>query len=129
MTITEAIQLVNILHSAYPQDRKATKAELAQRAESYHVALADYDFETVKTAAQHIIASSKWLPTMAELIQEVKRVELVNIPASVSPITRAEPVDDAKVEAYLDAFCEWIGFGTEPNDDVELPKGVLPYEQ
>lgn len=129
MTIKESFQLVNILHAAYPQDRKATKAELSQRAESYHVAFADYDFETVKRAAQNCIAISKFYPTTAELIQEVKRIQLTTIPASVTPITTAEPIEDEKLEAYLDAFCEWIGFGCEANDDVILPKGVLRYEE
>ena len=129
MTIKDAINIVNILHSAYPQDRKATKDELAQRAESYHVALADYDAETVKRAAQNCIVNSKYYPTTAELIQEVKRIHLTTVPASVTPITTAEAVDDPEVEAYLDAFCEWIGFGCEANDAVELPKGVLRYEQ
>ena len=32
-------------------------------------------------------------------------------------------------DEYLDKFCEWIGFGCEENDEVELPKGFLPYEQ
>lgn len=129
MTTKEAITIVNILHSAYPQDRKATRAELSQRAESYEVALADYDFETVKRAAQNCIANSRFYPTTSELIDEVKRIYLTTTPASVTPITEAEPIEDEKLEAYLDAFCEWIGFGCEANDAVELPKGVLRYDE
>ena len=127
MTLKESITIVNLLHSAYPQDRKATKADLSQRAESFQIALADYDFETVRRAAQHIIATSKWHPTTAELIVESKKAKLVA--PVVTPITTAKPVDDEKLEAYLDAFCEWIGFGGEPNDNVELPQGVMNYEK
>ncbi len=129
MKIEEAIKLVNLLHGAYPSDKKATAQDLAQRAESYNVALADYDFETVKRAAQNCIANSKFYPTTSELIDEVKRIYLTTTPASVTPITEAEPVDDPEVEAYLEAFCEWIGFGCEANDDAILPKGVLRYEE
>lgn len=129
MTLKEAIKLVNLLHSAYPQDKKATAQDLAQRAQTYHITLADYDAETVMRAAQNCIANSRFYPTTAELIQEVKRIQLTTIPASVTPITTAEPIDDEKLEAYLDAFCEWIGFGCEANDAAELPKGVMHYDE
>ena len=42
-------------------------------------------------------------------------------PANITPITTAEPIEDEKLEAYLEAFCDWI--------DVGLPKGVLNYER
>ena len=129
MTTKEALIIVNLLHAAYPQDRKATTAELYQRAESYAVALADYDLETVRRAAQHCIATNKWHPTTAELINEVKRAYLATPGASVTPITTAEPIEDEDLDEYLDAFCQWIGFGGEENDDIELPKGVLRYEE
>ena len=127
MNIEESVKIVNLIHSAYPQDKKATRSDLFQRAETYHIALVDYDYQTVERAARHLIATSKWLPTTAELLQEVKRAYLT-APA-VTPITRAKPVDDARLDEWLDAFCEWIGFGCEANDDTELPKGVLKYEQ
>ena len=129
MKIEESIKIVNMLHAAYPQDRKATREELLARAEAYSVAFADYDVETVRKAAQHCIATNKWHPTTAELITEVKRAYLTTPGASITPITRAEPINDEEVDKYLDAFCEWIGFGGEENDDVELPKGVLNYEK
>ena len=129
MTLEEAIKLVNLLHAAYPQDKKATAQDLAQRAQTYHITLADYDAETVTRAAQNCIANSRFYPTTAELIQEVKRVQLTTVPAKVTPVTTAEPIEDEKLEAYLDAFCEWIGFGCEANDDAELPKGVLNYDK
>lgn len=129
MKIEESLQIVNMLHSAYPQDRKATREDLLARAEAYSVALADYDIETVRRAAQHCIATNKWHPTTAELINEVKRAYLATPGASVTPITTAEPIEDEALDEYLDAFCQWIGFGGEENDDIELPKGVLRYEE
>jgi len=129
MKIEESLQIVNMLHSAYPQDRKATREDLLARAEAYSVALADYDIETVRRAAQHCIATNKWHPTTAELINEVKRAYLSTPGASVTPITTAEPIEDEALDEYLDAFCQWIGFGGEENDDIELPKGVLRYEE
>ena len=127
MNIEESVKIVNLLHSSYPQDKKATRSDLFQRAETYHIAFVDYDYQTVERAARHLIATSKWLPTTAELLQEVKRVYLT--PPTVTPSTTAKPVDNERLDEWLDAFCEWIGFGCEANDDTELPKGVLKYEQ
>ena len=130
MNLKESIRIVQLLHNAYPQDRRATAEDLSQRAQSYHIALADYDFETVQKAAQHCIATSKWYPTTAELIEKVKLVKLTNVPAvKVTPITRAEAIDDERVDEWLEAFCDWIGFGDEANDSAVLPKGVLRFEQ
>lgn len=128
MNIEESVKIVNLLHSAYPQDKKATRADLFQRAETYHIAFIDYTYETVERAARHVIATSKWLPTTAELLEEVKRAYLTQPMPTVTPITRAEPIDDARLDEWLDAFCEWIGFGGEENNDRELPKGVMRYE-
>lgn len=129
MNIKESLRIVSILHSAYPQDKRATADELAQRAESYNIALGDYDFETVKKAAEYCIRSSKWHPTTRELLDAVARARITDAP-TVTPIpSKGEAPDPDEVEKYLEAFVEWIGFGCEPNDAVELPRGVLPYEK
>lgn len=130
MTIQESIKIVSLLHNSYPQDKKATKEDLAQRAESYHISFADYDYETVKAAAVHCINTSKWHPTTKELLDAVARIRLTTpAPVKVTPIAQATIIDPDRVDEYLDAFCEWIGFGTEPNDKKELPTGVLNYEK
>lgn len=127
MTIKDAIKIVTLLHNAYPQDKRATADDLAQRAEAYHVAFADYDLETVQKAATYCIKTSKWHPTTKELIDAATRVRLSEA-VKVTPI-QTDTADDAEIEQYLDAFVEWIGFGCEPDDTKELPRGVLPYEQ
>lgn len=128
MNIRESIEIVNLLHAAYPQDKRATREDLLQRAESYSVALADTDVELVKKAAQYHIRTSKWHPTTKELLDAVSRVRLSEVP-TVTPVKTVRPtVDEARLDEYLDAFCEWIGFGEEANDSKELPKGVIKYE-
>ena len=129
MNIEESVKIVNLLHNAYPHDKKATRSDLFQRAETYHIAFCDYSFETVEAAARHIIATKKWHPTAAELLEEVKRTYLTGSLPTVTPITTAKPVDDEKLDEWLDAFCEWIGFGCEENNDRELPGGVMFYEK
>ena len=122
MTLKESIKIVQMLHSAYPQDRKATAAELSQRAQSYNVAFADYEYSIVERAAQYCIMTNKWYPTTRELLDAASRARLT---ASVTPITTAEPVKDAELEKYLDAFCVWLGFGSDPDGEDE---GGLKYE-
>lgn len=129
MNLREAVTIVQLLHNAYPQDRKATKEELAQRAETYSISMADYDFETVRKAACHLIKTSKWYPTTKEILDSVSWVRMTDTKpkAEVSPIPKLNIRED-KVDEYLEVFCEWIGFGCEPNDDADLGQ-FLPYEQ
>lgn len=129
MNIKEAIKVVTFLHTAYTQDRKATTEELAQRAQTYSIAFADYDLALVMRAAQHCVRTSKYYPTPSELLEAVKFIRLV--PEQDPQPARVTPIDEKVVDEYLEAFCEWIGFGCEANDERELPdlkKGVLPYE-
>ena len=116
MNTKEALKIVNLLHSAYPQDRKATTSELFQRAETYAITMADEEYATVEAAAIHIIKTSNWYPNPNELLEAVKRVKLDRSTAAVTPITTAEPVEDEALNAWLDAFCEWLGFGCEEDD-------------
>ena len=115
MNVKESLMIVQIIHNAYPYDRKASNVELMERAKTYQVAMADEDFETVKEAAESIIKTSKWLPNVNEILEAVKRVKLANI-TQVTPIHTAEPIADAELEEYIEAFCEWLGFDGEPND-------------
>lgn len=129
MNIKEAMKVVMYLHDSYPQDRKATQDDLFQRAESYSITLADYPVDIVMKAASHCVMTSKWYPTTKELLDAVQRERLLAEPPKVTPIPKAVAVDPDKVDEYLEAFCEWIGFGCEPNDNKELPQGVIRYEQ
>lgn len=129
MNIKEAVKVVNFLHTAYISDNKATASDLAQRAQTYSVTFSEYDLETVMKAAQHCVRTSRFYPTPSELLQACSHVRLTSVSeqAEAQP-ARVTPIDEKVLDEYLDAFCEWIGFGCEANDDKELPKGVLPYE-
>ena len=116
MNTKEALKIVNLLHSAYPQDKKATPAELFERATTYSVTMADEDYETVEAAALHIIRTSHWYPNPNEILEAVKRVKLDRSSAAITPITTAQPIEDEALNGWLDAFCEWIGFGCEEDE-------------
>lgn len=131
MNITEAIKVVQFLHASYPSDKKANNSDLAQRAQLYSVTFADYDFDTVIRAAQHCVNTSKFYPSTSELLKAVSYIRVTNVPVQAPETARVTPIDEAVIEEYVDAFCEWIGFGCEENDNKELPdlpKGVLPYD-
>lgn len=137
MNYKESISIVKMLHSAFPSDRKATPGELMERAKGYAVTFADENVLTVKAAAEYIIRTSNWYPTTKEILEAVKRSKI----SEVTPITQAEPIHDAELEEYIEAFCEWIGFEGEPNDKaldnyyeqyperLEKMKGWLKYEE
>ena len=112
MTIKETLKLVQFLHSAYPQDRKATQAELAQRVNTYNVMLADYDIEDVMQAAERCVATSKWHPSPQELLEAVKWVRLTQIEAPPNEIRitpcRVFPLNKDLADEYIDALCEWL---------------------
>lgn len=114
MNTKEALKIVNILHAGIPSDKKATPSDLFARAETYAITMADEDYETVEAAAHYLLRTSKWYPAPAEILEAVKRVKLDNSTA-VTPITTAEPVTDEKLNEWLDAFCEWLGFDCEEN--------------
>jgi hypothetical protein len=129
MNLKESVQIVNYLHTSYPQDRNASKEELMQRAEAYHITFADYDYPTVAKAARHHIETCKWYPTTRELLDAVSWVRLTEPrKANVTPIPPKLKVKDGMENELLDAFCEWIGFGQEPDDNKDLSP-FLPFEE
>lgn len=130
MTVQEATMIVYMLHTNYPQDKKATEKELSSRISLYAVEFADYEFEIVRQAVMHWISTSKYMPTSAELLQACSRARLLaQVPAPQPKkltATAASAWDDERFEA----FCKWIGFGY-PND-IEggyEEEGWLPYEE
>ena len=138
MNYKESLIIVSMLHAAYPADKKATQAELMERAKGYAISMADIDFETVEAACEHIIKTSNWYPTTKEILEAVKRVKLA---AEVTPIPQAEPIADAELGEYVEALCEWLGFDCEPNEEalneyyenhperLEKMRGWLKYEE
>lgn len=131
MNIKEALKLTQFLHGSYTADRKATPAELAQRAQTYSITFADYEADLVMKAAQHCINTKRFYPSTSELLEACNYIRMTSVPEAIAP-ARVTPIDEKVVDEYIEAFCEWIGFGCEPNDSKTLPdlnKGVLPYEK
>lgn len=111
MNIKETLKLVQFLHSAYPQDRKATQSDLAQRVNAYNVMFADYEADDVMQAAEHCVATKKWYPSPQELLEAVNRIQLTHIEAPPNEIhitpCRVFPLNKELADEYLDALCDW----------------------
>lgn len=68
MTIQEAARIVQMIHTAYPVDRKATAEELADRIDLWAVYFADYPAELIARVVRAWISSHSFMP----LIDEIK---------------------------------------------------------
>lgn len=114
MTIKESLKVVNLLHNAYPQDRKATQEELFNRAESYSILLAEYDLKTVMAAIGHLLKTCSFYPTPTEIIDAVVFTKTMK-EAVITSIPKAETISEEELNEWTEAFCEWIGIGSEEN--------------
>lgn len=133
MTVQEATTIVYMLHTNYPQDKNVTEQELAARINLYAVEFADYAFAIVRDAVLHWIATSKWMPTSAELLQACSRAaQLAAIPQVQAPkrigATCRHPMDSWTDEDW-DKFIDWVweDFDVDLDPD-KTETGVLPYE-
>jgi hypothetical protein len=126
MTVQEATVIVYMLHTNYPQDKKATEKELLARINLYAVEFADYDADIVRQAALHWMRTNKWMPTEADLLEACSRARmLAQVPVEQPKRLTAQAVS-AWDDERLEAFCRSIGFGY--SDDPE-DEGWLPYEE
>ena len=135
MTRDEITSLLEMLVANYPntkiRDPKAT-------ADSWEMTLGMYQAESVFKAARYHMDTSTFFPTPADIKKKMVRAKLIyDEPLKVTAIPSPKSVSDEKVLEYIDAVCEWVGFGTE-EDDTALDRfydknpdmvGMLPYEE
>lgn len=140
MTRDEVTKLLEILVTNYGKNVANPKA----LADSWEMVLGSYSAEAVYKATRLHMETSKFFPNPADIREKMIRASILydeqTSQARLTSVSGAEPITDEKVIAWVDAFCEWIGFGTEPNEDAldeyykenpEMRKkmeGILPYE-
>ena len=124
MNREEIVKLLGIISSAYPQVRITDPKTMVA---TYEMELGSFSAESVYKSARLHIATSKYFPTPANLIENMTRAQLIYSEPPLNAIESRSTNAEA-VEQYLDAFCEWIGLGSEPNDQIILPN-FLPYER
>lgn len=135
MTRDEITKLLEMLAANYPhvkiKDAKKT-------VDTWEMTLGMFQAEAVYKAARLHMENSSFFPSPAEIRKQMTKAKLIyDEPPKVTAIPAATSVTDEKVLEYIDAVCEWVGFGTE-EDDKALDRfyeknpdmaGMLPYEK
>lgn len=127
MTRNEIIDLLDILSASYPYAAKSIANPKALIA-AWEMTLGEFSAEAVYKAARLHLETNKYFPSPSDIRDKIVRSQIVYQPTITNAIEATSSKDEAEIEKNLDLFCKWIGFGCEPDDTVELPKGFLPYE-
>lgn len=108
MTIQEATRVVYMIHAVYPQDRRATEAELLDRVDLWAVFFAEYPFPIVDAAVKSWIKSSSYMPTPEEIKRACDtRRRFENLIKDAGYINQL-PDPSPAVEAMLDNLIEFL---------------------
>lgn len=127
MNRKEIVKLLEVLASAYPNAKiKDAKATVA----AWELTLGDFSAESVYKAARLHMDTNVFFPTPADIKDKIVRAELIYNgpdPDALESSVKITPINEEATDAYLEAFCKWIGFGCDPDDTVDL-SAALPYE-
>ena len=124
MTREEIIKLLSIVSSTYPHAKIKDPSALVS---AWELTLGDFSAESVYKATRLHLETNKFFPSPSDIRDNIVRAQITYktaIPNAIESRTR----NDEQTEQNLDLFCQWIGFGQEADDNVELPKSFLHYE-
>ena len=137
MTRDEITKLLELVSANYPQVRiKDPKLTV----DSWEMQLGGFDTESVYKAARLHMATSKFFPSPADITEKMVKAKILYSESIVTALPTPAPVEEEKLNEWVDAFCEWIGFGEEQNDNAledfyqknpdmrAKMSGILPYE-
>ena len=115
MTREETADVLEAVVAVYPYAKIVNAAAMV---EAWQLALGEFNAEAVKKAALLHIATCQSFPTPAAIRKKIVRAELVYNNTETVPYYSLEPVTTKEVlpDGWLEAFCEWIGFGCEEDD-------------
>ena len=135
MNRNEITKLLEILCDHYGNAKIGDPSVVAS---TWELTLGNYSAEAIYKAARLRMASSRWMPEPSDLIDLIPRAELVYKEKTTKAIEAGMKKDAEKWGPFLDAFCRKMGFGCEPDDEIDLrkflPEGeklptFLDYEQ
>ena len=110
MTIQEATRVVYMIHAVYPQDRRATEAELLDRIDAWAVFFADYPFPIVDAAVKSWIKSSAYMPTPEEIKKacdtRAKFEKLISEAGYINQIPDPSPAVEAMLDNLIESLIE-----------------------
>lgn len=122
MTREEIIKLLDVVSATYPHAKIKDPSALVS---AWEMTLGDFSAEAVYKATRYHLETNKFFPSPSDIRDNIVRAELIYRPTIPNAI---ESRTSDYYEKNLDLFCQWIGFGYEEDDTVELPKGFLHYE-
>ena len=138
MNRDETSKLLELLYGAYPNTKIRDPQSMLT---TWELTLGDYSAESVYKAARLHMATSKFFPSPAEIRDKMVKADILYTARGTSKtlLTASKMAKaDKRWEPFCDALCEKLGFGCEPNEDIDLrdylPEGeempnFLPYEQ
>ena len=136
MNRDETSKLLELLYGAYPNTKIRDPQSMLT---TWELTLGDYSAESVYKAARLHMATSKFFPSPAEIRDKMVKASILYERPSMERIEAGLKSENTeKWFAFCDALCEKLGFGCEPNEDIDLrdylPEGeempnFLPYEQ
>lgn len=120
MNREEIANLLKILSKNY--QKRISPSDAKTLVDSWELTLGAFTAEEVYKAARLHMETSPYFPNPADIRKNIVRASVAyaeepKSPARLTSISGAEPIEDEKLNEWLDAFCEWIGFGCEPNED------------
>ena len=115
-----------MLSAAYPH---ATKNITNPKAlvTAWEMTLGGFSAESVYKAARLHMETNRYFPSPSDIRDNIVKAQIVYQP-TIPNALESKANNSEETENNLELFCRWIGFGCEPDDSVELPKGFLPYE-
>ena len=124
MTREEIIKLLDVVSATYPHAKIKDPSALVS---AWEMTLGDFSAESVYKATRYHLETNKFFPSPSDIRDAIVRAQLVYKTPETNLI-ESRTRNAEETEKNLDLFCKWIGFGQEPDDSVELPKGFLHYE-
>lgn len=134
MNRNEITKLLEILTNHYGN----VKGDPNVIAATWELTLGEYSAESIYKAARLRMRSSRWMPEPSDLVDLIPRAELIYSEKSLKSIEAGIKRDAGRWDPFLEAFCQKIGFGCQPNEEIDLrdfiPEGeempnFLKYEQ
>jgi len=76
MNKAETIKIVMILKATYPNwAKEQSKDEISMMVSIWNEMLIDYNYEIVQSAIKALLASSKWPPSISQVIEKIKFIQ------------------------------------------------------
>lgn len=136
MTREEIAKLLKTVSANYPY---AKIKDIKTLVDLWEMSFGDFEAEAVYKAARLHMETSEFFPSVADIKDKMTRARIVFGKPTVTALP-SPAQDEEKLEEWVDAFCEWIGFGEEQNDNAleefyqknpdmrAKMSGILPYE-